>query len=74
VLDALFDRQERETDIVRRKQIIREFERRLLDEEAHYLVTLQGQRIVPHVSGLKGWKIAPSPMLNQTLDTIWLER
>lgn len=74
ILDSLYDLQEREGEAVRRRQIIREFERRLLDEEAHYLVTLQWQRIVPHVSTLKGWTITPSPTLNQTLDTVWLEQ
>ncbi len=74
ILDSLFDLQDREIDVARRRQIIREFERRLLDEEAHYFTTLQWQRIVPHVSTLKGWTVTPSPTLNQTLDTVWLEQ
>jgi peptide/nickel transport system substrate-binding protein len=72
VLDGLYDRQSSETDVAKRKQIIRQFEKRVLDEEAHYLMTLQWHRIIPHSSKLKGWTITPSHYLNNTLDTVWL--
>jgi peptide/nickel transport system substrate-binding protein len=71
-LDELYDQQSRATDPEERKRAIREFERRLLDEEAHYIMTLQWHRIVPHSSKMKGWKITPSHYLNQQLDTVWL--
>jgi peptide/nickel transport system substrate-binding protein len=74
VLDALYDRQSRATDLAERRKLVRAFERRLLDEEAHVLATLQWQRIVPHSSRLKGWQVTPSPSLNRTLDGVWLER
>jgi peptide/nickel transport system substrate-binding protein len=47
VLDNLYDRQARATSPEERKQLIREFEKRLLDDEVHYLLTLQWHRIVP---------------------------
>jgi peptide/nickel transport system substrate-binding protein len=72
VLDALYDRQSRATGIDERKALIRAFEKRLLDEEAHYLMTLQWQRIIPHSSSVHGWTVTPSPYLNNTLDTVWL--
>jgi peptide/nickel transport system substrate-binding protein len=71
-LDELYDKQSRATDPEERKHYIRQFETRLLDEEAHYLMTLQWHRIVPHSTQVKGWKITPSHYLNQQLDTVWL--
>jgi peptide/nickel transport system substrate-binding protein len=72
VLDQLYDQQSRETNVEKRKQIVRQFEKRLLDEEAHYLMTLQWHRIIPHSSKVKGWTVTPSHYLNNTLDTVWL--
>jgi peptide/nickel transport system substrate-binding protein len=73
VLDALYDQQSRETNVEKRKQLVRQFEKRLLDEEAHYLMTLQWHRIIPHSSKVKGWTVTPSHYLNNTLDTVWLD-
>ena len=72
VLDALYDKQSRETNVAARKKIVREFEKRVLDEEAHYFMTLQWHRIIPHSSRVHGWTITPSHYLNNTLDTVWL--
>ena len=72
VLDKLYDEQSRATDPAKRKAIVRQFEKRLLDEEVHYLMTLQWHRIIPHSAKVKGWTITPSHYLNNTLDTVWL--
>jgi peptide/nickel transport system substrate-binding protein len=74
VLDALYDKQSRATNPEERKQLIRQFEKRLFDEEAHYLMTLQWHRIIPHSAKVKGWTITPSHYLNNTLDTVWLDQ
>ena len=74
VLDNLFDRQAKATSPEERKTLIREFEKRLLDEEVHYLLTLQWHRIVPHSAKVKGWQITPSHYLNNQLDTVWLDQ
>ena len=71
-LDELYEQQSRATNPEERKRYIRQFEKRLLDDEAHYLMTLQWHRIIPHSAKLKGWKITPSHYLNQQLDTVWL--
>jgi peptide/nickel transport system substrate-binding protein len=71
-LDDLYVKQSRATDPEERKKIIREFERRLLDEEAHYLYTLQWHRIIPHNAKVRGWTVTPSHYLNNQLDTVWL--
>jgi peptide/nickel transport system substrate-binding protein len=73
-LDELYEKQSRASNPEERKQYIRQFEKRLLDEEAHYLLTLQWHRIIPHSSKVKGWKITPSHYLNQQLDTVWLSK
>ena len=72
VLDELYARQSRAVDPEERKRLVREFEKRLLDEEAHYLYTLQWHRIVPHSARVRGWTITPSHFLNQQLDAVWL--
>src|SRR5207249_10850341 len=71
-LDELFLKQGRAGDAEERKRYIREFEKRLLDDEVHYFYTLQWHRIIPHSSKVKGWTITPSHYLNQQLDAVWL--
>ena len=71
-LDDLYDRQTRETDPEKRKQLVWEFERRVLDEQAYIVMTPWWQRIVPHSAKLKGWKVLPSHYLNQDLANVWL--
>ena len=72
VLDDLFVKQARATDPEERKKYLRAFEKRLLDEEVHTIMTLQWHRIIPHSSKVKGWTITPSHYLNNMLDTVWL--
>ncbi|HEY7521530.1 MAG TPA: ABC transporter substrate-binding protein [Methylomirabilota bacterium] len=72
VIDDLYVRQARATDIEERKKHLRTLEKRLLDEEVHVLYTLQWHRIIPHNSKVKGWTITPSHYLNNQLDTVWL--
>ena len=72
VLDDLYERQSRTTDPAERKRLIREFEKRLLDDETHYIPTLQYHRIIPHSAKVRGWTITPSHYINQQLDTVWL--
>lgn len=74
VLDKLYDEQSESDNPDERKKLIREFEKRLLDEEAHYLMTLQWHRIIPQSAKMHGWTITPSHYLNQTLDTVWLSQ
>jgi peptide/nickel transport system substrate-binding protein len=71
-LDGLYDEMIRETDPERLRAHMRKFERRLLDEKAHQIVTLWWHRTVPHHARLEGWKISPSHYLNQDLANVWL--
>ena len=72
VLDELYVKQARAIDPEERRKALRAFEKRLLDEEVHYIYTLQWHRIVPHLAKVRGWTITPSHYLNQQLDTVWL--
>ena len=72
VLDELYVRQSRARTVDERLGHLRAFERRLLDEEAHYATTLQWHRIIPHSSKVRGWMLTPSHYVNQQLDTVWL--
>jgi len=72
VLDELYVKQSRAIDPEERKKYVREFEKRLLDEEVHSMYTLQWHRIVPHSARVKGWTVTPSHYLNNQLDTVWL--
>jgi len=72
VLDELYERQSRETDPKARLKLLRQFEKRVLDEKAYQFGLLWWQRIVPHSSRLKGWKITPSHYVNQDLRDLWL--
>src|SRR5216117_21770 len=72
VIDNLYHRQAQATDVEDRKKTIRQLEKRLLDEEAHVIYTLQWHRIIPHLAKVKGWTITPSHYLNNQIDAVWL--
>ena len=70
----IYDRMLRETDFARQRDLMRQFERRVLDTEAHEMFLLLRYRIVAYRSYVKGWKISPSHYVNQDLATIWLDK
>ena len=71
VLDDLYIKQARAVDPEERQRHLRAFEKRLLDEEAHYIYTLQWHRIVPHErqgAGLDDHAVAlPEPAARRRL-------
>ena len=70
----LYNRLLPELDKSKQRALLREFEKHVLDEQAHAIFLLWWYRIVPHHSYVKGWKISPSHYLNQDLGTIWLDK
>ena len=46
----------------------------ILNDEVRYGMTLWWNKINPHRSYVKGWKIAPSHYLNQHLDQVWIDK
>jgi peptide/nickel transport system substrate-binding protein len=74
VLDELFDKMNRSSDPAEQRRLMRQFEKRVLDEQAHTFPSLWWYRIIPHRSVVRGWKIGPSHYLNQDLANVWLAR
>jgi peptide/nickel transport system substrate-binding protein len=72
VIDDLYSQQSRASDTESRKKLIRQLEKRLLDEETHVIYTLQWHRILAHNAKVKGFTVTPSHYLNNQLDTVWL--
>jgi peptide/nickel transport system substrate-binding protein len=72
VMDELYEKQARTTDPDERRRLLRAFEKRLYDEEVHFIHTFQWNRIVPHLAKVRGWTITPSHFLNCQLDGVWL--
>jgi peptide/nickel transport system substrate-binding protein len=70
----LYNQMLRETDPAKQRVMMRQFEKHVLDDQAHEIFLLWWYRIVPHRSYVKGWKISPSHYLNQDLATIWLDK
>jgi peptide/nickel transport system substrate-binding protein len=72
VLDELFEKMNHTVDVVEQRRLMRQFEKRVLDEQAHMLITLWWYRIVPHRTVVRGWQISPSHYQNQDLASVWL--
>jgi len=70
----LYDRMLRETDFARQRDLMRQFEKWVLDTEAHEIFLLWRYRIVPYRRYVKGFRISPSHYINQDLATIWLDK
>jgi len=73
-LEEIYDELLRTGDEAGQRKLMRQYEKRALDEMAHMGVTLWWYKINPHRSYVKGWKIAPSHYLNQHLDQVWLDK
>jgi peptide/nickel transport system substrate-binding protein len=70
----LYDKMLHETEFTKQRALMRDFEKHVLDDQAHEIFLLWYYRIVPYRSYVKGWKISPSHYLNQDLATIWLDK
>ena len=70
----MYDQVLHETDQQKQKQLMRQFEKRIMDDEAHKIMVLWWYRIVPYRSYVKGWKISPSHYVNQDLGNVWLDK
>jgi len=53
---------------------MRNFEKYVLDDQAHEIFLLWWYRTVPYWSYVEGWRISPSHYLNQDLAMIWLDK
>jgi len=72
-LDGLFDKQSGELDTKKRYAMLREFEKRAL-EQAYTVPTIWWHRIIVHHKAMKGWHITPSHYVGQDLADVWLDQ
>ena len=70
----LYNRMLRETDFSKQRALMRQFEKYVVDDQAHELWIVWWNRIIPYRSYVKGWKISPSHYINQDLATVWLDK
>jgi peptide/nickel transport system substrate-binding protein len=69
---AIYEKMLHETDLSKQRALMYQYNKRVLDEQAHFILTFWWRRIVPLRSYVHGWKIGPSHYMNQDLGTIWL--
>jgi peptide/nickel transport system substrate-binding protein len=63
-----------ESDPEKQHALMVDFQKQVMDTEAHATKVIWWNRIVPYRSYVKGWKISPSHFLNQDLSTVWLDK
>ena len=71
VLDDLFSRQTRTTDVNERRKLVIQLQKRVL-EQAYYMPGLWWTRRVVHLAKVKNYVAPPSHYTNQKLQDVWL--
>jgi len=64
----------RATDPAVVRQYMRQYETRIVNDQAHEFPMLWWYRAIPERSYVHGWKIGPSHYINQDLSNIWLDK
>ncbi len=70
----IYNRMLRETDFTKQRELMRQYETRIVDTEAREFPMLWWYREIPERSYVHGWKIGPSHYINQDLSDIWLDQ
>jgi peptide/nickel transport system substrate-binding protein len=70
----IYEKMLHETDPKKQRALMYDFEKEVMDTQAHAMMILWWYRIVPYRSYVKGFKISPSHFLNQDLSSIWLDK
>ena len=73
-MDEMYGKMTKSGDVNEQRKIMRDFEKRALETQAHMLTTLWWYKINVHRAYVKGWKISPSHYLNQHLDQVWIDK
>jgi peptide/nickel transport system substrate-binding protein len=73
-ITRIYDELARAGSVDEQRSLMRQLEKRVLDETASQFITLWWYKINPYRSYVKGWKIPPSHYLAQQLDQIWLDQ
>ena len=72
-ITAVYDKLSQAATLAEQRKLVRQYESMIING-AHAGLTLWWNKINPHRSYVKGWKIAPSHYLNQHLDQVWLDK
>lgn len=72
-LQNLYDRQSEEMDAGTRRDLVKQFEKRIVDQ-AYLLPMFRSELYAAHAAFVKGWKILPSQSLNVDMREVWLDR
>jgi peptide/nickel transport system substrate-binding protein len=70
----LYNKMLHETDFAKQRAMMRDFEKLVIDTEAHEIWIAWWSRNIVQRSYVKGWTISPSHLNNQDLAGIWLDR
>jgi len=70
----IYNKMLHETDFTKQRALMRAYETRIVDTEAHEFPMLWWFREIPQRSYVHGWKIGPSHYINQDLSNIWLDK
>ena len=73
-ITRLYDELSRAGTVEEQRSLMRQLEKRILDETASQFITLWWYKINPYRSYVKGWKVPPSHYLAQQLDHVWLDK
>ncbi len=73
-LEKIYDTMAASNDVAEQKKLMGQFERRVMDVQAHNFQIFWWYRIIPHRSYVKGWKVTPSHYLNQDLSGLWIDK
>ena len=73
-VDAVYDKMLRSVDPKEQRALMLDMTKLALDTHANQFLVLWWNRIIPHRSYVKGWKISPAHFLNQQLDNVWLDK
>lgn len=73
-IEAIHEKMNRTGDVAEQRKLMREFEKIVLDTEAHNSISLWWYRIIPHRSYMKGWKVSSSHYINNQLDGVWIDK
>ncbi|HEX3953033.1 MAG TPA: ABC transporter substrate-binding protein [Stellaceae bacterium] len=71
---ALYNKMLTEPDQQKLHAEMTDFEKLVMDTQAHAIQIAWWNRIIPYRSYVKGWKISPSHFINQDLANIWLDK
>ena len=73
-LERLYTGMQQTANFEEQKILMRKYEKRVLNDLTSQMFLLWWYKINVHRSYVKGWKIAPSHYLNQSLDNIWIDQ